>query len=272
MVGGSREGVNLEGLSKSTIDPGAVIDWLRARSPRLPWWTRLGYALAPPRCVLCGGEGDLGALDLCAACLGTLPFIDRDAGAASFSPFEYRDPVGSGLRALKFHGDQRPARVFGALLAATVALRPRAAGGEVAALVPVPLHAARYAERGFNQAESIARHAGLWLGLPVQAQGLSRVRATRPQTGLRGAERRRNLAAAFTAASAVPVVPAARAPQMTVRGVALIDDVLTTGATVAAARTALLAAGVPSVQVWTVARAPLRRDAEGAAAQAARSA
>ncbi|NBU25754.1 MAG: ComF family protein, partial [Gammaproteobacteria bacterium] len=161
------------------------------------------------------------------------------------------------------HGDQRPARVFGALLAATVALRRRAVGGEVAALVPVPLHTARHAERGFNQAESIARQAGLWLGVPVRAQGLSRVRATRPQTGLSGAERRRNLAAAFTA---TPV------PRGTARGVALIDDVLTTGATVAAARTALLAAGVPSVQVWTVARAQPRRDAAGAAPQAARSA
>lgn len=271
----------MEGAARSTINrdaeagpPGRIAGWLRARTPALPWWTRAGYALLPPRCTLCGGEGDLGAVDLCACCLGTLPFADRAAGppdrpgAATLAPFMYRDPVGSGLRALKFHGDLRPARVFGALLAAAVATTaaddvagPAApAAAPVVALVPVPLHRTRHAERGFNQAEAIARHAGRWLDVPVRPQWLSRLRATRPQTALRGAERRRNLAAAFAATPALHAALAAVHGAVHGAGrpwhaVALVDDVLTTGATVAAARSALLEAGVPAVQVWTVARA-----------------
>lgn len=220
--------------------------------------------------MLCGGDGDLGAVDLCGWCLATLPFADPVAeGAvsrarATLAPFVYRDPVGSGLRALKFHGDLRPARLFGALLAATVG------GAEgITALLPVPLHHQRYAERGFNQAEIIARHAGRWLGVPVRSDWLRRTRATPPQTGLRGAERRRNLVDAFAATDALR--PVGR--------IVLIDDVLTTGATVAAARAALVAAGVPAVQVWTVARGDPRRDTrreplreDAAAGQPARSA
>lgn len=281
MVGGCGEGVNLQDASRSTI---AAV-WLRDRSGALPWWTRAGYALLPPRCVLCGGEGDLGAVDLCACCLATLPFTGPAApgvaaigGAAvavsaTSAPFLYDDPVGSGLRALKFHGDLRPARVFGALLAASVT----AAAAGITALVPVPLHRTRHAERGFNQAEVIARHAGRWLGLPVRTDWLQRARATRPQTGLRGAERRRNLVDAFHATPALRAAMAARTAAASVGPpsacrVALVDDVLTTGATVAAARAALVEAGVPAVQVWTVARAQTRRDLDRVADQAARSA
>lgn len=270
MVVGCGEGVNLEGPIESTmvLEPPelpspavAAAAWLRARTPALPWWTRAGFALLPPGCLLCGGEGDLGAVDLCSCCLETLPFAAPQR-SASRAPFLYRDPVGSGLRALKFHGDLRPARLFGALLAADIGAAVGAAAG-VAGLVPVPLHRARRAERGFNQAEAIARHAARWLGLPVRTDWLRRVRATRPQTELRGAERRRNLAGAFTATPALHAAAiAARASARPLR-VVLVDDVLTTGATVAAARAALVAAGVATVQVWAVAR--------GAAPQAARS-
>jgi ComF family protein len=269
-------------------DPGSTIaEWLRERSGALSWRTRIGYALLPPRCVLCGGEGDLGAVDLCGCCLATLPFADPAAGRsapvprATFAPFIYRDPVGSGLRALKFHGDLRPARVFGALLAASVGIAAGSAGhgpsARILALVPVPLHRGRHAERGFNQAEAIARQAGRWLGLPVRTRWLQRARATRPQTALRGAERRRNLVDAFHATPALRAVMAAQrsdasAGLRSAGRVALIDDVLTTGATVAAARAALVEAGVPAVEVWTVARTQPRRGEDDAADQAARSA
>jgi len=306
----------LRGASRSTIAAtpsvppapsaaaAAVAGWLRARSRSLPWWTRAGHVLLPPRCVLCGGEGDLGAVDLCGFCLAGLPFADAathgaaPVGRATFAPFLYEDPVGSGLRALKFRGDLRPARVFGALLAASVGIvAGDAADGmaatRVLALVPVPLHRRRHAERGFNQAEAIARHAGRWLGLPVRTDWLQRARATLPQTALRGAERRRNLVDAFRAmpalraalsaqraGAAADVSAGASAGPRSPGRVVLIDDVLTTGATVAAARAALVDAGVPTVQVWTVARARPRRDAnrdadrdaDRAADQAARSA
>jgi ComF family protein len=112
-------------------------------------------------------------------------------------------------------------------------------------LMPVPLHWRRRWSRGFNQAEIIGDELSRALKLPLQTRWLSRVRATTPQQSLSAAERRRNLRAAF----------ALRAP-LTGLHIALIDDVVTTGATVGEISRLLLAAGAASVQVWCLARTP----------------
>jgi ComF family protein len=268
MVVAGGEGVNLQAVERSTIAGDAVAGWLRERSPQLPWLTRAGFACLPPRCLLCGGEGDLGAIDLCAACLATLPFEDRPGGARSapravFAAFTYDDPVGSGLRALKFNGDLRPARALGALLAARVALSGDVPVDPAPVLLPVPLHPGRHAERGFNQAEVIARHVARWLRLEVCRNWLRRTRHTAPQTGLHRAARRRNLADAFAVTAKAPASSAQAR-------VILLDDVWTTGATLAAARSALRAGGIDVAGAWVVATA--RRAGVAAADQAARSA
>ncbi len=229
------------------------------------WIETLVRLLLPPRCLLCGCVGHAGR-DLCADCRADLPF-NRSACArcalplpaaqalcghcikhpppwsAAIAPLIYTDPVDHLLLGLKFAG-QLPAGVLFAELMAEALARTQAEV-RVDLVIPVPLHRSRLAERGYNQAWEIARQLARTLGHPADARILERTRATAAQAGLGAAARRRNVRDAFRARPAV-------------RGlrVALVDDVVTTGATVRAATLALRAAGAADVVVWAVARAP----------------
>ena len=119
----------------------------------------------------------------------------------------------------------------------------------VAAVLPVPLSEARLAERGYNQAWELARRLAARQGLPAHADWLLRLRDTPHQVGLQRQARQRNLRDALW-------VPPAAAAALAGRHLALVDDVMTTGATATAASQALLAAGAASVQVWVLARTP----------------
>jgi len=110
-------------------------------------------------------------------------------------------------------------------------------------LVPVPLHRRRLARRGFNQAEEIARPLARVLRVPVLVRGGCRVVNTVEQTALSGAARRRNIRGAFRVGADLDGVNAA-----------IIDDVLTTGSTVAELAATLRSAGADTIQVWAVAR------------------
>jgi ComF family protein len=119
---------------------------------------------------------------------------------------------------------------------------------EGAVLIPVPLGSRRYQERGYNQAEVLARAIGDLWGLPVDSDALCRARETASQTAFDPVARRRNVHGAFRA------VRAGRAAGP-VRDAVLIDDVLTTGATLLAAGAALKQSGWQSVGALTFARA-----------------
>ncbi|MBU3671511.1 MAG: ComF family protein [Sinobacteraceae bacterium] len=228
---------------RSTIALDAAA-WLRNRP--LPWRRRWTFVCVGARCIYCGGRGDLGAIDLCEACLMTLPWLTpAEAGAVCSGDrgevravFAYQAPINADLRALKFRGDLRPARVLGALCAAGIAL----SGIEPQCIVPVPLHALRLRERGFNQTSRLARELAAWLGVPVQEQWLTRCRSTAAQTSLSAAERRRNVQGAF-----------ALARPASCRRILLLDDVLTTGATLQAASAAF--GDTADLHRWTVSRA-----------------
>lgn len=158
---------------------------------------------------------------------------------AVLAPWLYGPPLERYIHGLKFGGKRSHGRACGLLLAE--AAYPRRT--RVDALVAVPLHARRLLERGYNQALEIARPVSHVLKRPILRAGIVRARATPPQTLLGVDERAVNLRAAFEI-------------RRDLRGarLALIDDVITTGATVNALALALRAAGAAYVEAWAVAR------------------
>jgi ComF family protein len=144
------------------------------------------------------------------------------------------------LRDLKFGGALTHGRVLGTLLGQQRVALDRPCPGVV---IPMPLHPARHSARGFNQARELATAASRVVGARLGTDLLIRIRNTRPQSSLDSASRRDNMQSAFVCPRPLPVAT-----------VALVDDVMTTGATAAAAAAALRAAGARSVELWVVAR------------------
>lgn len=221
--------------------------------------------LAPARCFWCGAVG--AAHGACAACSRALPWNDRACRACglplgsghdtsvcgdclreappqdrSWVAFRYAAPVSQAIVELKFRGRLAPAHVLGGLMARRLARR---AEPLPELLVPVPLWDARLRRRGYNQALELGRELARMLSLRLAPLAARRVRATLEQTRLDAAARRRNVRGAF-------VVDAGA-----VRGrhVALLDDVVTTGATIAELARAMRAAGAARIEAWAAARA-----------------
>lgn len=212
---------------------------------------RLGGLLLPPRCVLCGGRGRVPSLDLCAGCEACLQVAGEPVSAGpeplrhTCAPFAYAWPLDHLVHDLKYQGQLATGRVLGTLLARSIAGYGLQHAVDV--IVPVPLHRARHAERGFNQSAELAHRLGRDLGLPVATSLAERRRSTPPQVGLRLEERHRNLAGAFGASDANGL------------RIAIVDDVMTTGTTLRELACALRQAGARTVDAWCVARADRSR-------------
>jgi ComF family protein len=206
-----------------------------------PCWAGLPVGLGPG-CSVCGEPfpGLTGELP-CDACRRVPPPYAFARAVA-----QYRDGMREAIHALKYGGRSVLAAPLGRLLAEAGARALPAPPADWAdGLVPVPLHPARLAERGFNQAEVLAAPCAARWRLPVLGRALVRARATLPQTDLDAEARRANVRDAFR-------VP--RPSGVRDRRLLLVDDVLTTGATVGAAARALREAGAAAVGVLTLAR------------------
>lgn len=176
----------------------------------------------------------------CGVCGEHRPAFDAARSAAHF-----RGPVRALLHAFKYSGAVWLREDLVNLLEACV--HQHFATESIESVCPVPLHARRLRERGYNQAELLGSELARRLGIPCFPDALRRMRYTETQTQLNAEERRRNAANVF---AAKPLL----APWLDRRCVLLVDDVMTTGATVGDAARALKAAGARRVLVATVAR------------------
>ncbi len=211
--------------------------------------------LFPDRCASCGRVGSL----FCAECQAELrpypagsPTVTHPYDRSTFLDaaavvFVFEGPLRDAVHCFKYKRIRRMARPLSNLLQAYLALHPLPAD----AIIPVPLHHHRLKQRGFNQTEVLAQHLSPACGLPVLARGLERSRHTEHQARLAAQERLSNVRGAFVWQPSTP--PPTR--------VLLLDDVLTTGATLGACAQALRAAGTREVRALALASSrPERSD------------
>ena len=188
----------------------------------LPW-------LPPARCAVCAVP--LASGEICGACLDRPPRFDRVEAV-----FGYRFPVDALVHAYKYGGRLALARSLGEALAQQVAR-------DVDVIVPMPLACGRLAERGFNQALEIARIVAAETGIEILPGACRKVADTPPQAALPWKDRVKNVRRVFVCDA-----------DLEGKRVAVVDDVLTTGATLNELARVLRKAGAASVRGWIVAR------------------
>ncbi|MGR8978930.1 MAG: ComF family protein [Gammaproteobacteria bacterium] len=229
------------------------------------WLNIIQDCLFPPTCILCGDDG-INSRDICSGCRRALPRNDcccsqcgevleiqtggdalcgrcighRPAYDKTYAPFIYEGAVSYLITRLKFSARYPNARLLGMLLAEYLEHHAELPD----CLIPVPLHIARYRQRGFNQAVEIARIVSKELKIPLDVSCCQRHRDTPHQTGMTAKQRHKNIKNAFSLTGTIPF-----------DHIALIDDVMTTGSTVNELAGLFKKAGVLKVDVWVCARA-----------------
>ena len=196
--------------------------WCKACDSGLPY-------LTAPHCPLCALPTHNG--DTCGRCLKFKPQFDR-----TLAVFAYAFPLDKLVQALKY--GEKLSLVNG--LADSMVQRVEARPDCLAAM---PLHPSRLRERGFNQSLELARHLANRLDIPLLPHACQRVRDTPPQTALTWKERGKNMRKAFTCTQ-----------DLSGLHVAVVDDVMTSGASLNEVARALRRAGAREVSAWVVAR------------------
>ena len=224
----------------AALPPARALEFCETCQAALPW-------LDPPFCRRCGDWFTVAAADDAPA------FADRECARCRADPppyafarsaLRYEGPVRAAVQSFKFDGR----RGLGGYLAGLVVERldriPEIAAG-ADAVISVPLHRRRQRERGFNQADALAAGIAARTSLELLGDPVERTRPTPPQVGLNRTARIANMRHAFTVRDAKRVEG---------RTILVVDDVMTTGATVAACAKALRDAGAREVRVLTIAR------------------
>jgi len=212
--------------------------------PRCPGCGRLGELfcdacrsqvepITGPVCPRCGRPTE--RAELCNSCRQSASHLDRIVSAVVFA-----GPIRAAIHELKYNNG----RALAAPLAAYLVDAWQGADMTADCIVPVPLHARRQAERGYNQSALLARALSRSVGVPLDEKLVIRHKATQQQALLNAAQRRENVRDAF----------ACRGPANG-RQIVLVDDVCTTGSTLEACAAALRAAGAAHVSALTLARA-----------------
>ncbi len=231
------------------------------------WLTDLLNNLFPRVCVLCDAPGHR-HLDLCKECIADLPWlkdccvicavplplnqrnlcgqclVKEPSFSRCISAFEYRYPVDRLIIKFKFSQQLIIGKVL-AYLAAGIIQQQTDENDLPDLLIPVPIHPKRLRQRGFNQALEIADVISEFLAIPVDYQSCSRLINTATQKSLPAKQRHSNLKGVFSVNRSIAN-----------QSIAIIDDVMTTGATAEALSRCMVKAGARKVQVWTIARTP----------------
>lgn len=164
-----------------------------------------------------------------------------------FSPFIYKPPIDRLIAQLKFKHHLTVATVLGQLMVNKLQKIYQSEGNYPSLMIPIPLHAERLKERGFNQALELARVINRKIPIPLDYQNCIRIKKTLSQTGLSANERAKNIKNAFIL----------KKPLNTAH-ICLIDDVLTTGHTAFSLSEILLKNGAKHIDIWSCARASLK--------------
>ncbi len=184
-------------------------------------------------CALCGRP--LLRTGLCSSCIRKPPVFDRTTTA-----YIYRYPVNALIRSMKYQQNLNAIRSLGLGLAETIKRENRPLPE---CLIPVPLHLGRLIGRGFNQAQELSIILAKELHLPIDFRLISRVRSTAPQFELLPKQRHKNVKAAFKLLRKTHY-----------KSVAIVDDIITTGATLNELARLLRRAGVEDIEGWACAR------------------
>jgi len=240
-------------------------------------YNRLVTPFQAKKCLLCLGSTQ-GRLPLCAPCTADLPYLDQCClrcalplndsinnplcGHCLREPpqqertlclFRYEAPIDQMIGQLKFRGQLSYSHVLGTLFAQKLGKYYQENPQQLPdAILTVPLSRKRLAERGFNQAQQLARPLSQQLALPILHGVCERIIETAPQLTLPAKVRHKNLHRAFH----IKKTPTLQGKEL--RHIALFDDVITTGATLKALTKELKRSGVEHITLWSIARTPLK--------------